>query len=198
VISGGQKARVSLARAVYSTAQTILLDDILAALDVHTAVWIVTKCLKGDLLGGRTVLLVVWYSCSAMEQWANHELQTHNVAVTSPIAEYIVSIGTDGRILSQGKPVASVIVDQGLVEELAHEEAAIDLKVDLEERDEEVQAIAKGSKLVVAEEIQEGHVSWRSIALMATNLSSWPLLWWCGYLLGCIADEAAEVFEICM
>jgi ABC-type dipeptide/oligopeptide/nickel transport system ATPase subunit len=59
VFSGGQKARISLARAVYSTAQTVLLDDILAALDVHTSVWIVTKCLKGDLLEGRTILLVV-------------------------------------------------------------------------------------------------------------------------------------------
>jgi hypothetical protein len=69
--------------------------------------------------------------------------------------------------------------------------------VDLEEQTDDNKAAAKGSKLVVAEEIQAGHVSWKSIALMAANLSSWPLLWWCGYLLGCIVDEAAEVFEIC-
>ena len=35
----GQKARVALARAVYSRAQVLILDDILAALDVHTAKW---------------------------------------------------------------------------------------------------------------------------------------------------------------
>jgi len=58
-LSGGQKARVTLARAVYSQAQVLILDDVLAALDVHTAKWIVEKCLQGDLVRGRTVLLVV-------------------------------------------------------------------------------------------------------------------------------------------
>lgn len=58
-LSGGQKARITLARAVYSSAKTLLLDDVLAALDVHTATHIVEKCFKGDLLKGRTVILVV-------------------------------------------------------------------------------------------------------------------------------------------
>jgi ABC-type multidrug transport system fused ATPase/permease subunit len=31
-LSGGQKARIALARAVYSNAETLFLDDILAAL----------------------------------------------------------------------------------------------------------------------------------------------------------------------
>ena len=39
MLSGGQKARVTLARVVYSRAQVLILDDILAALDVHTAKW---------------------------------------------------------------------------------------------------------------------------------------------------------------
>jgi ABC-type multidrug transport system fused ATPase/permease subunit len=58
-LSGGQKARVTLARAIYSQAQILILDDVLAALDVHTARWVVDKCLQGDLVHGRTVLLVV-------------------------------------------------------------------------------------------------------------------------------------------
>lgn len=58
-LSGGQKARITLARAIYSQAQILILDDVLAALDVHTARWVVDKCLKGDLVRGRTVLLVV-------------------------------------------------------------------------------------------------------------------------------------------
>jgi len=58
-LSGGQKARITLARAIYSQAQILILDDVLAALDVHTARWVVEKCLQGDLVHGRTVLLVV-------------------------------------------------------------------------------------------------------------------------------------------
>lgn len=57
--SGGQKARVTLARAVYSDATIVLLDDILAALDVHTSKFIVDQCIQGDLLKGRTVVLIV-------------------------------------------------------------------------------------------------------------------------------------------
>ena len=65
-LSGGQKARVTLARAIYSSADILLLDDVLAALDVHTAKWIVDKCFKGDLVRGRTVVLVVRHSGSAL------------------------------------------------------------------------------------------------------------------------------------
>ncbi|KAH0839283.1 ATP-binding cassette transporter abc4 [Fonsecaea pedrosoi] len=57
-LSGGQKARVALARAVYSRAQILLLDDPLSALDHQTAEWIVKKCLCGSLMEGRIVVLV--------------------------------------------------------------------------------------------------------------------------------------------
>jgi ABC-type multidrug transport system fused ATPase/permease subunit len=56
-LSGGQKSRVALARAVYSRAQILLLDDPLSALDQQTAEWIVAKCLCGSLMEGRSVIL---------------------------------------------------------------------------------------------------------------------------------------------
>ena len=57
-LSGGQKARVALARAVYSRANILLLDDPLSALDHQTAEAIVRNCFGGPLLKGRTVVLV--------------------------------------------------------------------------------------------------------------------------------------------
>ncbi|ORY09507.1 hypothetical protein BCR34DRAFT_602769 [Clohesyomyces aquaticus] len=57
-LSGGQKARVALARAVYSHAKVLFLDDPLSALDHQTAEYIVHKLLAGPLLEGRTTVLV--------------------------------------------------------------------------------------------------------------------------------------------
>lgn len=50
--------QIALARAVYSQAKLLLLDDPLSALDHQTAETIVRKCFGGSLLEGRTVILV--------------------------------------------------------------------------------------------------------------------------------------------
>lgn len=78
------QARITLARAVYSDARILLLDDILSSLDAHTSQWIVDKCLVGDLVRGRTVILV-----------------THNIGLTQPIANRMILISGDGQILTQ-------------------------------------------------------------------------------------------------
>lgn len=57
-LSGGQKSRVALARALYSKAPLLLLDDVFSALDAKTASSVWESCFCGDLLKGRTVVLV--------------------------------------------------------------------------------------------------------------------------------------------
>lgn len=55
-LSGGQRARINLARAVYSDAEIYLLDDPLSAVDTHVAKDLFEKCVQG-FLKNKTVLL---------------------------------------------------------------------------------------------------------------------------------------------
>ena len=58
-LSGGQKMRVSVARAVYSRADVYLLDEPLGAVDAHVGLHLFDRLFGADgLLRGRTVLLV--------------------------------------------------------------------------------------------------------------------------------------------
>lgn len=81
-ISGGQKARISLARAVYRNKEVYLLDDPLSAVDAHVGLHIFNECiLKG--LDGCTRLLVTHH----------HKYLPH--------ANRVV-IFKDGKVLLQG------------------------------------------------------------------------------------------------
>ncbi|KAH8671581.1 putative ABC bile acid transporter [Xylariales sp. PMI_506] len=58
VLSGGQKWRVALARALYSRAEILILEDILSAVDPHVARWICANALTDTLAEFRTRILV--------------------------------------------------------------------------------------------------------------------------------------------
>ncbi|KAF9015690.1 P-loop containing nucleoside triphosphate hydrolase protein [Cyathus striatus] len=83
-LSGGQRARIALARAMYSDAKVLLLDDPLAAVDMHTAQHLVTRCLSGSLACDRTIILV-----------------THHVTLCLSAAAYMVALHK-GNIIQQG------------------------------------------------------------------------------------------------
>lgn len=78
-LSGGQKWRLTLARAFYSRAGTLILDDVFSALDTHVGRHIYDNALTGELSEGRTRILV-----------------THHVALGLSRAEYVVRLGADG------------------------------------------------------------------------------------------------------
>ncbi|KOC61936.1 Multidrug resistance-associated protein 7 [Habropoda laboriosa] len=83
-LSGGQKTRISLARAVYADKDIYLLDDVLATLDPNVAAYVFEHVILG-LLKGKTRLL-----CTHQTQYLIH-------------ADLVVKM-EKGRIINQGKP----------------------------------------------------------------------------------------------
>ncbi|EJU03270.1 hypothetical protein DACRYDRAFT_115475 [Dacryopinax primogenitus] len=149
-LSGGQKARITLARAVYSGAQILLLDDVLSALDVHTARWIVSKCLQGDLIEGRTVILV-----------------THAVTLVTPISDNVISMNAHGQVISQGRLDGNLELDPILKEELEESNKTLQI-IDKSEEDQNPVESTQGAdgKLVAEEEMTEGRIRWATVHLM--------------------------------
>ncbi|KAF5008190.1 hypothetical protein FDECE_5523 [Fusarium decemcellulare] len=85
-LSGGQKWRITLARAVYSQAETLVMEDIFSAVDARVGAWIFEKCLAGDICKGRTRIIA-----------------THHVSLVLPEASFVVELG-DGTVTYSGPP----------------------------------------------------------------------------------------------
>ncbi|KAH7277454.1 hypothetical protein KP509_39G052600 [Ceratopteris richardii] len=105
-LSGGQKARISLARACYSSAAVVFLDDPLAAVDVPTAKHLIEHVFCGILRGRTTVLVThnkmalevcdhVYYMDKGRlreDVRVNRELPTDTICtdqVHSPVVEHL-------------------------------------------------------------------------------------------------------------
>ncbi|THH14161.1 hypothetical protein EW146_g6141 [Bondarzewia mesenterica] len=176
-LSGGQKARVALARAVYAPAKYVLLDDPLSAVDSHTARFLFDKLFKGPLLANRTVILV-----------------THHVELVLPGTHYLVRM-LDGRIDTQG--TVSDLRAQGVLDDIAqesevqaHEEEQVLFKSEPTPEEEAVEAAGeeeeakpatetkKPRRLVKDEQRQSGGVKWSiyKTYLKASSYWTWFIL----------------------
>ena len=100
ILSGGQRARVSLARAIYSDADIYLLDDPLSAVDAKVGKHLFDRCIK-EFLDGRLRILVT------------HQLQflkeTDSIVILQNGS--VVSHGTYSRI-EQYRQAASCFLPQ--------------------------------------------------------------------------------------
>ncbi|KAJ4124263.1 hypothetical protein NW768_009622 [Fusarium equiseti] len=94
-LSGGQKWRVTLARAVYSRAEILLMEDIFSAVDSHVGASIYDKCLTGNICQGRTRIVV-----------------THHLGLVMPGASFFVELG-DGGVLYSGPPKSQFELSDG-------------------------------------------------------------------------------------
>lgn len=81
--------------------------------------------------------------------------------MAGPLADFVVSLNTDGYIMSQGSVSDAIAKDATLAEEMEHEVEAIELD-EIEDSVPAKPMVEGKGKLVVAEEIAMGHVRWKA------------------------------------
>jgi len=102
-LSGGQKARVSLARAVYCRADILLLDDPLAAVDMHVGDTLFEECIRG-VLKGKTVVFVT--NQLHRLQHVSSVLMLHNGSISES--------GSYAELKQAGGDFADLLARQGI------------------------------------------------------------------------------------
>jgi len=180
-LSGGQKARVALARAVYARTKYVLLDDPLSAvvspLDLVQFVSFSFYCRTAIHLDSCTISLFEdpywptgpWYvlhKFAYLKLTASQILVTHHVELVLPGAHYIIRM-LDGRIDSQG--TVKELRAQGVLDDIT-QEAAIEVQkeetaVAVEEpakdpSPEGETEVALPRKLIKDEHRETGSVKW--------------------------------------
>ncbi|XP_023170245.2 probable multidrug resistance-associated protein lethal(2)03659 isoform X2 [Drosophila hydei] len=100
-LSGGQKARISLARAVYRKADVYLLDDPLSAVDTHVGRHLFEKCMR-EFLRRKLVILVT------------HQLQflEHADLIVIMDKGRVLDIGTYEHMLKSGQDFAQLLAQR--------------------------------------------------------------------------------------
>ena len=128
ILSGGQKARVSLARAVYSRASIILLDDVMSAVDAQTSKHIIEHCFSSPLMAGRTVIIA-----------------SHAVEALAPLAHHSVFLD-DGKAVWTGP--GKDLLESEHMKHLKTESKWVDFNdADVSEKDA---SIAKNEKIAIS------------------------------------------------
>jgi hypothetical protein len=96
--------------------------------------------------------------------------------MTRSLAEFAVSISTDGAVVAQGT-VQEVLGADEPISKIVEEDKEM-MEMAAEEVDKPAAPITDG-KLIVGEELEEGHVSWKAGMLDLTSKTrTTMLIWW--------------------
>ncbi|RCK55826.1 Multiple drug resistance-associated protein-like transporter 1 [Candida viswanathii] len=103
-LSGGQKARISLARSVYARADIYLLDDILSAVDAHVGKNIIRKVLSNEGVIGNRCRVLATNSVPVL-----HEANDIYLLSGGSIVEH----GNYDAVMNRGGDLAALIKEYG-------------------------------------------------------------------------------------
>ena len=154
-LSGGQRFRIALAKALYSRAEILVLDDIFSAVDAHVGRHILEEGLLGELCKERTVVLA-----------------THHVSLCMPRAHYAIEIRENGEILESNlEQVRKNFPTSNLLK------GATDNYEDVSPSEDRVSVVDSASmKPLVEEEFREsGVVKWFVYDRYIKSSGGWPI-----------------------
>lgn len=176
-LSGGQRWRVTFARALYSRAGILVLDDIFSAVDAHVGRYIFENALTGELGLGRTRILV-----------------THHVALCRPKTKYVVELA-DGTVENAG--LVSELEESGRMQKIInHQESEAEIQEDEDptmvnsedSSENEIGEVLKkidskraAKKFVEEETREEGRVKFRIYLDYMKYSGGWPF-WTAAFL----------------
>jgi len=172
-LSGGQKARLGLARAAYGRADVFLLDDPLAAVDAATAAHLMRCLIAGPaaVLEGTTRLLVTngpqWLpGCDAVLLLHGGRVRYHG----PPGPLLAVQAGPPKPLGAASEPAPAAAAMPGLGA------AAALLRQSLDGEEAKRTAPERAVALVVVEDRSEGAVTGATYAAFAQAAGGWPTL----------------------
>lgn len=162
-LSGGQRWRVALARALYSRAGILILDDVLSAVDAHVGRTIVAEALTGELAEGRTRIIA-----------------THHAEMCLPKASYLVQL-RNGRLESAGDVTDGSAGTASAADEGSSTAASVSDATAVGAQDDDTSEDADKNKKPVAkgqpeEERETGRVKMHVYKTYVKSTNSW-LLW---------------------
>lgn len=149
-VSGGQKQRLNIARAIYFNSDIVLLDDPLSAVDAHVGRHIMDNAICGLLKGKCRIL-------------ATHQLWVLNRVdrIIWMNNGHIEAIDTFDNLMSNSADFKQLMASTAVEEEQKEEEEVLEDEIEEEKKDSKKKKMQKkAAQLMQAEERATKSVSW--------------------------------------
>ena len=120
--------------------------------------------------------------------------QTHNVVLAAPIAQHVVSVGQDGTVRSQEIEYlgTALALDSSVAPEADRFSRTV-----IGEVKPHIKDSSTDGKLVIAEEIEKGHVTWKSMKLYLSGLGGeYPLMFFSIWISASFLTDWVDTFQV--